>query len=294
MSVSMPPASHTAMTTFTELWNARHERGDGPDLLTFEAWRRADPYIAVFTDLDDLRRYLVGCAALRTPDPAIGAVARMIVADGTNHLAAQVYLEAFDPALSLLAGALSRHSGRSLATCSRIALEEVLAVACEAAFRGEAHAGATVMSRTWARSVAVALCSGRRSRLKGEIVAAYLRVTTAIESIRQALAGRSVFDRVEGRLAPLDVVEAGRIAKLGAVDINGAFREAAVLRWAARRQVTAYRSRAERWELECDELCAGVELALEDVSWEAFGGDDSYEGDPDDDDPDDGHQGGQS
>jgi hypothetical protein len=270
------------MTTFTELWNARHERGDSPDLLTFEAWRRADPFIAVFTDLDDLGRYLLGSAALRAPDPALAAVARMIDADGANYLAAQVYLDAFDPALMVLAEALSRHSGRPVATCSRIAREQLLAVACEAAFRGEAHSGATVMSRTWAGSVA-ALRPGRKGRLKGEIVAAFLRVKTAVESTRQALAGRSLFDRVEGRLAPLDVVVAAKIAKLGGGGVHGAFSAAGVLRWAARRQVAAYHSRAAEYEIERDELCAAFGLALEEVSWEAFGGDDPYEGDPNDD-----------
>jgi hypothetical protein len=189
MFVSMSLASHGSHDNLHQTVERPPREGRRPDLLSFEAWRRADPIIAVFTDLDGLNRYLLGSAALRTPDPVFDAVARMIDADDTNYLAAQVYLDAFAAPLTVLAEALSRHSGRSLATCSRTAREELLAVASEASFRGEAHAGATIMSRTWARSVA-ALSPRQRSRLMGEIVAAFLRMRTAIESTRETLAGR--------------------------------------------------------------------------------------------------------
>jgi hypothetical protein len=84
---------------------------------------------------------------------------------------------------------------------------------------------------------------------------------------------------------------AGKIATLGGAGIHGVCHEAGVLRWAARRQVAAYRSRADEYTIERDELCAALELALEEVSWEAFGGDEPYEGDPDADDADDSRQG---
>ena len=90
MFVSMSLASHGSHDNLHQTVERPPREGRRPDLLSFEAWRRADPIIAVFTDLDGLNRYLLGSAALRTPDPVFDAVARMIDADDTNYLAAQV------------------------------------------------------------------------------------------------------------------------------------------------------------------------------------------------------------
>jgi hypothetical protein len=270
------------MTTFTRPWSTHDETALIADESPFVAWRQVEPVLDQFTDFDDLHRYLVSAASWRRPSGILSAVGRMAEADELNDLAARVYLDAFGAGSAMLAQALSIHTGRPFETCLAIAREELSAVAREASFHGETHAGATITSRTWARSFAL-VGKGRHTQLTGELNAWGARLMALFTSFAETFAGRAVFDRVMTRLAPLDEVLIAAAACGEGMTFPVACRERGIVVFAARRQIVSYHARRATVEAAAtelrdelagarDDLVAGdldseTELHTEEVPW---------------------------
>ena len=261
----MPGASHGAMTTFTRPWSDHDETALSADESSFMSWRCVEPVLMQFTDFDDLHRYLLGAAASRRPSPILSAIGRMAEADRVNDLAAQLYLDAFGPGTATLARALAIHTGTSFETSLAIAREELGTVAREASFHGEVHVGATIMSRTWARSFSL-VAKGRHTQLKGEVNSYCARALTFLKSFRDSLAGRAVFDRFMTRLAPLDEVRSAARACGQGMTFSSACRDRGIVVFAARRQIVAYEARRPVVELATDELDDELEGAREELT----------------------------
>jgi hypothetical protein len=254
----------TAMTTFFDPCSDRDETEARADVVSFLSWRDAEPALWRFGDFADLHRHLVGAASSRLPSAVLAAVARMVDADVGNDLATQLYRDAFASALQVLVGALSKYSGRSREECWAVASQELAAVSREICFHAELHAGTTVMSRTWARSFA-AVSPRRCGRLRSEVLALIFRMRSATEALAEALAGRSVFDRLLTRLAPLDaVMGAVQRCELSDTTFEAACRERGILPLLARRQVIMHDTRLSAYENECQKLRAVVDGVKED------------------------------
>jgi hypothetical protein len=208
-----------------------------------EIWGAAEPPLGAFGSVEELAIHLADAASSRAPDLPLTSMGFILVADPTADLAKDLYFGAFEAGLWRIATGVRQRYGADLALAYEAAEDELGEVTRECLLAGETLTGATILSRTWARTFLVYQVEPR-SRLRAEAEALVARWRLFVQDARRALAERGVRDRLAGRMCPMNEV-AGIAAAAGRVGPEFADQcdERRLPAWAARRQGATYLAR---------------------------------------------------